>query len=63
MQDVVAFGDGNNDVELLAWAGLSVAMSHGRENARKAAKLISPSWIDGQRPLPVQFTLSFSAFL
>jgi Cof subfamily protein (haloacid dehalogenase superfamily) len=41
-QDVVAFGDGNNDVELLAWAGLSVAMSHGRENARKAAKLISP---------------------
>ena len=41
-QNVVAFGDGNNDVELLAWAGLSVAMSHGRETARRAAKLISP---------------------
>jgi Cof subfamily protein (haloacid dehalogenase superfamily) len=41
-RDVVAFGDGNNDVELLEWAGLSVAMHHGRERARKAAKLISP---------------------
>ena len=41
-QNVVAFGDGNNDVELLAWAGLSVAMNHGRETARQAAKLISP---------------------
>jgi Cof subfamily protein (haloacid dehalogenase superfamily) len=41
-QDVLAFGDGNNDVELLMWAGLSVAMNHGRERARKAAKLISP---------------------
>jgi Cof subfamily protein (haloacid dehalogenase superfamily) len=40
-ENVVAFGDGNNDVELLTWAGQSVAMDHGRENARKAAKLIS----------------------
>jgi Cof subfamily protein (haloacid dehalogenase superfamily) len=41
-RNVVAFGDGNNDVELLSWAGLSVAMDHGRESARRAAKLISP---------------------
>jgi hydroxymethylpyrimidine pyrophosphatase-like HAD family hydrolase len=40
-QNVIAFGDGNNDVELLQWAGLSVAMHHGRERARQAAKLIS----------------------
>jgi Cof subfamily protein (haloacid dehalogenase superfamily) len=40
--NVVAFGDGNNDVELLSWAGLSVAMHHGRESARQAAKMISP---------------------
>lgn len=39
---VIAFGDGNNDVPLLAWAGMSVAMAHGRESARKAAKKISP---------------------
>jgi Cof subfamily protein (haloacid dehalogenase superfamily) len=41
-EDVIAFGDGNNDVELLMWAGLSVAMDHGRERARQAAKMISP---------------------
>jgi Cof subfamily protein (haloacid dehalogenase superfamily) len=41
-QNVVAFGDGNNDVELLSWAGLSVAMDHGRESARQAAKFVSP---------------------
>jgi Cof subfamily protein (haloacid dehalogenase superfamily) len=41
-RDAVAFGDGNNDVELLMWAGLSVAMHHGRERVRRAAKLISP---------------------
>ncbi len=41
-QNVVAFGDGNNDIELLRWAGLSVAMDHGRESARAAAKLVSP---------------------
>jgi Cof subfamily protein (haloacid dehalogenase superfamily) len=46
-RDVVAFGDGNNDVELLAWAGVSVAMHHGRDKARKAAKLISPPGSQG----------------
>jgi Cof subfamily protein (haloacid dehalogenase superfamily) len=39
---VLAFGDGNNDVPLLAWAGMSVAMAHGRESARKSAKKVSP---------------------
>lgn len=38
----LAFGDGNNDVELLRWAGLSVAMRHGRESARQAARHVSP---------------------
>lgn len=46
-QDVIAFGDGNNDVELLSWAGVSVAMDHGRESARRAAKLISPPGLPG----------------
>jgi Cof subfamily protein (haloacid dehalogenase superfamily) len=39
---VLAFGDGNNDVPLLEWAGMSVAMAHGRDSARRAAKRISP---------------------
>ncbi len=42
VEHTLAFGDGNNDVELLRWAGLSVAMSHGRESARQAARFISP---------------------
>lgn len=40
---VIAFGDGNNDAPLLEWAGMSVAMAHGRETAKRAAKTISPS--------------------
>jgi Cof subfamily protein (haloacid dehalogenase superfamily) len=41
-EQIIALGDGNNDVPLLEWAGMSVAMSHGRESARCAAKRISP---------------------
>lgn len=40
--DVLAFGDSYNDVEMLAWAGLSVAMRHGRPAAHAAADFISP---------------------
>ena len=40
--EVIAFGDGNNDVPLLEWAGMSVAMAHGREAARRAGKKVSP---------------------
>lgn len=40
--EVIAFGDGNNDVPMLAWAGLGVAMSHARPAARAAAKLTAP---------------------
>lgn len=38
----LAFGDSYNDVELLGWADVSVAMAHGCEPARKVAKFISP---------------------
>jgi Cof subfamily protein (haloacid dehalogenase superfamily) len=37
---VLAFGDGHNDVSLLSWAGLGVAMPHGRASARAAARLV-----------------------
>jgi hypothetical protein len=39
---VLAFGDGNNDVPMLEWAGLGVAMSHARPAARAAARLTAP---------------------
>lgn len=39
---VVAFGDGVNDVGMFRWAGLSVCMNHGHEAAKAAAKLVAP---------------------
>lgn len=39
----LAFGDGNNDVPMLGWAGLGVAMSHASENAKRAAKRVAPA--------------------
>lgn len=39
--ETIAFGDGNNDVPMLTWAGLGVAMDHGRPAAHAAAGLIS----------------------
>lgn len=40
--EVLAFGDGMNDVALLAWAGCGVAVAHGMPAARQAADLIIP---------------------
>jgi hypothetical protein len=39
---VLAFGDGHNDVTLLSWAGLGVAMPHGRAAAHAAAQMVAP---------------------
>jgi Cof subfamily protein (haloacid dehalogenase superfamily) len=39
---VLAFGDGENDVQMLAWAGVGVAMDHGSQAAIAAAKRVSP---------------------
>jgi phosphoserine phosphatase len=36
--EVVAFGDANNDVEMLAACGISYAMPNGREAALAAAR-------------------------
>jgi Cof subfamily protein (haloacid dehalogenase superfamily) len=39
----VAFGDGENDVELLEWAGYGVAVVDGDERLREIADLLCPS--------------------
>jgi Cof subfamily protein (haloacid dehalogenase superfamily) len=39
---VVAFGDGNNDAPMLAWAGLGVAMPHAGASARASADVVGP---------------------
>ena len=40
---VLAFGDGNNDVPMLAWAGVGVAMDHARPEAQRVADLVAPT--------------------
>ena len=41
-EQVLAFGDGENDVAMLAWAGIGVAMRHGHQAAIDAAKRVTP---------------------
>jgi Cof subfamily protein (haloacid dehalogenase superfamily) len=38
----VAFGDSYNDISMLEWAGLGVAMSSGRAEAKAAADTLAP---------------------
>ena len=41
--EIVAFGDGENDVPMLGWAGLGVAMDDSNDLARQAAALVGPT--------------------
>jgi Cof subfamily protein (haloacid dehalogenase superfamily) len=40
--EVMAIGDHDNDIEMIAWAGLGVAMGSASEGARAAADVIAP---------------------
>ncbi|MCW2830447.1 MAG: haloacid dehalogenase, partial [Aeromicrobium sp.] len=39
--DVLAVGDGNNDLEMLAWAGRGVAMGHAPDRLIAAADAVT----------------------
>lgn len=41
--DVLAVGDGNNDIEMLAWAGRGVAMGQGPESLKAVADHVTGS--------------------
>jgi Cof subfamily protein (haloacid dehalogenase superfamily) len=41
-KEVLAFGDGENDTQMLWWAGGGVAMRHGNPDAMAAARFVSP---------------------
>lgn len=43
LADVLAFGDGSNDLDLIRTAGIGVAMSNGAEDVKAAADWIAPS--------------------
>ncbi|MCK9524450.1 MAG: Cof-type HAD-IIB family hydrolase [Limnochordia bacterium] len=41
-EDVVAIGDNINDLEMIAWAGLGIAMENGSSQLKATAKRIAP---------------------
>jgi hydroxymethylpyrimidine pyrophosphatase-like HAD family hydrolase len=41
---VLALGDGINDVDMLHWAGLGVAMGDGHPEALAAADVVAPAF-------------------
>lgn len=45
--DVIAFGDGMNDLTMLGWAGTGVAMGHAVKDVRKAADEETLSNVEG----------------
>lgn len=45
-EDVVAFGDDRNDIEMLRFAGLGVAMANAPEDVRAAADTIAPHYLE-----------------
>lgn len=40
-KNIIAFGDGENDIEMLEFAGTGVALSNAKEKVKKAADIIS----------------------
>lgn len=47
-EEIMVFGDGDNDARMLRWAGTGVAMGNGTESAKSAARYItSPVDQDG----------------
>ena len=42
-EHTVAFGDGENDIELVDWAGYGVAVENAHERVKELAELVCPS--------------------
>ena len=42
-EQTVAFGDGENDVELIEWAGYGVAVENAHERVKAVADLVCPA--------------------
>ena len=45
--DVLAFGDGRNDIEMLRWAGRGVAIGDAPEDVQEAADVVTDTFADG----------------
>jgi Cof subfamily protein (haloacid dehalogenase superfamily) len=40
-QDIIAFGDGDNDIEMLSRSGIGVGMKNGQDNPKRFAAMLS----------------------
>lgn len=40
-EETLAFGDGANDIEMLEWAGIGVAMGNAADNVKKHADMVT----------------------
>lgn len=41
-EEVMTLGDGGNDIEMIRWAGIGVAMGNAKEKVKEAADVIAP---------------------
>ena len=46
MQETIAFGDAGNDSEMLAEAGLGIAVANATERCKEAADLVIGDYLD-----------------
>lgn len=42
-EEAIAIGDGENDISMLRWAGLGIAMANAPDNVKAAADVIAPA--------------------
>lgn len=42
-EETLAFGDGGNDIEMLQWAGIGVAMGNAEDDVKQCADMVSSS--------------------
>ena len=45
--DVLAFGDGRNDIEMLHWAGRGVAVGDASDEVQEVADVVTDTFADG----------------
>ncbi len=57
-ENIMVFGDGVNDVRMLRWAGIGVALGNGAPEAKAAADYVTaPIWEDGVKSALQHFSV------